>query len=138
MAAEAVLEKLRPFFPQMGTSWTAKALLPGADIDGSLEEFCGQLAKQYPWLNKQILDRYGYFYGTRCHIFLKDKVSQQALGTHYGHGLYQAEIEYLKTHEWAKTVDDVLWRRSHLGLVFTAQEVDYLRSVWDLIYTPCQ
>ena len=48
------------------------------------------------------------------------------LGTHFGAGLYQAEVEYLCKYEWARTTDDILWRRTKLGLKFIPQEVEKL------------
>ena len=67
--------------------------------------------------------RLGHAYGTRIEWVLCDARSLDALGPHYGAGLYEREIDYLGREEWARTADDLLWRRTKLGLHMTAEEI---------------
>ena len=121
--AEEVLNQLKPFFPKLGNAWTAKTTLPGGDIStDSFPKFVSQLQIHYPWLSLNLAIRYAKSYGTRCHRFLENKQSLDDLGKHYGSGLYHSEIDYLITHEWAKSAEDILWRRSKLGLFLSASQ----------------
>lgn len=116
--AEAVTDKVAEFFPHAGLRWTADALLPGGDFSDKVQ-LQAQLAKQYPWLESSIIRRYVRSYGTLCQRFLKDCASTKDMGEHFGAGLYQSEVEYLLREEWALTLEDILWRRSKLGLRLT-------------------
>ncbi|OLO03208.1 glycerol-3-phosphate dehydrogenase [Salinicola socius] len=119
--AEAAMHKLEPLLPHMGSAWTAEARLPGGDI-ASREAFVAGLLRDYPFLGRERAERYGSSYGTLCLGFLKGKQSQEDLGQHFGGGLTQAEVDYLIEHEWAHSSDDILWRRSKLGLRLTNDE----------------
>ena len=61
-------------------------------------------------------------YGTRIEGILAGTTSLSELGHHFGADLYEAEVRYLMQHEWAMTAEDVLWRRSKLGLQLTMEE----------------
>lgn len=121
--AEAVLEKLKPFFPQMRPAWTASVPLPGGDFNGqSFENFYTAFKKELPWLPEKLAERYVKNYGSRVNLFLKNAQSLRDLGREFGAGLYEKEVEYLCQYEWAKTADDILWRRTKLGLFFSESE----------------
>lgn len=128
LLAEQTLDKLRRYFPQMKPAWTAKVVLPGGDIGGSFEAFYAGLIGDYPWMDALVLYRYARAYGSRVSLILAGKTAIADLGTHYGHGLYAAEIDYLKREEWALTVEDVLWRRGKLGLEFLGEEMGELEG----------
>lgn len=113
--AQAAVNKLAAFFPHAGPQWTAEAPLPGGDFE-TTSQLLQCLNTQYPWLPTPTAQRYVRSYGTLCHRFLKDADSLDALGTHLGQGLYSAEVDYLIDREWASTSEDILWRRSKLGL----------------------
>lgn len=95
--------------------WTAKTPLPGGDFD-NFPDFVARQKERYPWLPSPLLNRYARSYGTRMDVFLKDKTALDDMGPHHGAGLYQAEVDYLKTYEWARTAEDILWRRTKLTL----------------------
>jgi len=117
--AEEVLNQLKLFFPAMKSAWTASTPLPGGDC--SLDKLRIQLKKEFSWLPDELINRYSKNYGTRAYLILKDVYSLQQLGTDFSAGLYQKEVDYLVNHEWAVSCDDVLWRRTKLGLFFTEQ-----------------
>jgi glycerol-3-phosphate dehydrogenase len=115
--AETVLSKLKPFFPQMPGAWTGAASLPGGDIPGAdIDAFETAFVRDHPWLAPDIARRYARAYGDRVAIVLDGARSAADLGRHFGAGLYQREVEYLIDHEWAETVEDILWRRTKIGL----------------------
>lgn len=127
---QAAVDQLAPYFPSMTGEWTKHAILPGGDFKNrNLLQLT--LINQYPWLDDTISHRWVRAYGTRADIILEGKQSIEALGEHFGHGLYQAEVDYLVNDEWAVTADDILWRRSKLGLEFNQSEVDALQQYLD-------
>jgi len=127
--AEHALEKLQPVMGFDGQPWTAKSSLPGGDIqDANFDAFLKTIEQQYPWLPKSLVRRYSRAYGTRIHHLLNNATSLDDLGDHLGDHLYEAEVNYLLTNEWALTDDDILWRRSKLGLHITEETAARLRA----------
>ncbi|MCC2973745.1 glycerol-3-phosphate dehydrogenase [Massilia sp. IC2-476] len=105
--------------------WTGKAVLPGGDLFGSLPDSRGVLefdrwldgfARRHPWLPTELAQRWGRAYGTRVETLLAGATGMLDLGEAVAPGLYAAELRYLMRHEWAACAEDVLWRRSKLGL----------------------
>ena len=130
MLAEKTLNMLMRFFPQASDAWTAKRPLPGGDLpDGSFSQFLESLAVDYQWLPSALLVRYAQDYGTLTYTLLKGAKDITDLGKEIGHGLYEREVIYLIQKEWARTAEDILWRRTKLGFYFTAQEEEKLK-VW--------
>jgi glycerol-3-phosphate dehydrogenase len=118
--AEHALEKLKPFFPAMTGAWTAAAPLPGGDMPGAdFERFLAQLQTTQPWLPEDLAHHYARLYGTRTTDLLNGARDLAGLGQHFGGLLYQAEIDYLRKAEWARTAEDVLDRRTKHGLHIT-------------------
>ncbi len=115
--AEEVLEELSPYLPDQRSNWTETAPLPGGDFafDSVSDQF-GKLRQTYPFLSENDAKRLVRAYGTRANVLLGDARSIDDLGASFGAGLTACEIEYLMRHEWAQTSDDILWRRSKLGL----------------------
>ena len=106
-------------------AWTAGACLPGGDLFGatpqsrSVLEFDGwrsTLQVRYHWLDCALIGRYARAYGTRIHTLLQGRAAMADMGEQVLPGLFEAELDYLRRHEWAMTADDILWRRSKLGL----------------------
>ena len=115
--AEHALEKLAPYFPAARGAWTDGATLPGGDIaDGDFAAFVAGLEQEYPGLPGGLLRRLARAYGTQVRILLGTARVPPDLGDNFGGGLYRAELDYLVQHEWARSAEDVLWRRSKLGL----------------------
>ncbi len=97
--------------------WTANAPLPGGDFPHlTRDDFIKDQLRRYPWLDKAVTARYARLYGTRMNVILDKAKSAADLGAYFGDGVYESEIRYLIEHEWARTPEDVLWRRTKLGL----------------------
>ncbi|OBV11605.1 glycerol-3-phosphate dehydrogenase [Erythrobacter dokdonensis] len=117
--AEHALEKLAIG----GRSWTAQAPLPGGDVPAlDFEGFVAAQAAIRPWLPGSMLRRLARAYGTRMTQVLGDARTLEDLGQHFGGELTAAEVIYLVRHEFARSAEDVLWRRSKLGLHMSADE----------------
>ncbi len=113
-------------------SWTGDATLPGGQLTDLIDEsvnpvvdmveFQARLRRRHPWMDLGLAKRWSRAYGSRV-LRLLDGVSSRAdLGPEVAPDLYEAELFYLKRHEWALTADDVLWRRSKLGLHYTPEQ----------------
>jgi glycerol-3-phosphate dehydrogenase len=124
--AEAVLARLTPFF-QMPPPWTHRVPLPGGDFpwDG-VGALVARARGLWPFLTEPHALRLVRAYGTRLDRIMGEAASLDDLGPRFGAELTGAEVHYLMRHEWAETRDDVLWRRSKLGLRLTADEQDAL------------
>ncbi len=116
--AEHALEKLAPFTGKP-KAWTATEKLPGGDIV-SAEHFANQLQQQYTWLTPALAMRYAKAYGNLAHSFLSGNLSE--MGIDFGHHLYASEVNWLVEQEWACTAEDILWRRTRLGLLFNTEQ----------------
>lgn len=97
--------------------WTAGAPLPGGDMaEPDAGTFETSLRAQLPWLPQALAHRYARTYGTRTHVLIGEANSLDGLGQRICGDLYEAELRYLVQYEWARTAQDVLWRRTKLGL----------------------
>ncbi|MEH3116955.1 MAG: glycerol-3-phosphate dehydrogenase [Methylorubrum populi] len=115
--AEHALEKLRPHRPGMKPAWTGQAMLPGGDMEGAdFEAFVADFGAGRPFLADATARRLARAYGTRAATLLGDARAPADLGETFGGDLSAREVDYLVRHEWARTSDDILWRRSKLGL----------------------
>jgi len=116
LAGQAV-DQLADFFPKLGPSWTRGAVLPGGDLpDLDRAALAALLRAESPFLSQSLADRLARSYGTRARRILGDAKSLADLGEDFGAGLHQAEVDYLIAVEWAREVQDILFRRSKLGL----------------------
>ena len=84
------------------------------------------MKRDYPFLDLAFAQRLVRLYGTLARKVLGIARSYADLGRHFGDDLYQAEVEYLMNNEWAVSAEDVVWRRSKLGLRMTAAEISGL------------
>jgi glycerol-3-phosphate dehydrogenase len=115
--SEHAMDEIMRFFPKMGSAWTVKAVLPGGDIPGAdIDAFTQELIRNKPFLTPEAARRLAHAYGTRVDRFLGKAGKASDLGRDFGMGLTEAEIDYLTASEWAMTSEDILWRRSKLGL----------------------
>ncbi|MEM7728132.1 MAG: glycerol-3-phosphate dehydrogenase [Pseudomonadota bacterium] len=131
--AEHAMDKLSAYYPEAGDGWTAKAQLPGGDIalgseglggsrpTGGFDGFVHAQAARYPGVPGDVLLHLCRAYGTRITLVLGDGPDTD-LGQHFGAQLFEAEARYLLDHEWARTADDMLIRRTKHGLHLTAAQ----------------
>ncbi len=127
--SEQAITKIAPFFPHIKDKWTQNALLPGGQIkDADFETFFKQIQQNYPWADPQMLRRYARAYGSRIEDILKTASNVNDLGKHFGDHIYETEIRYLISAEWARSVEDILWRRSKLGLHISPQTREALED----------
>ncbi|MGI4951965.1 MAG: glycerol-3-phosphate dehydrogenase [Janthinobacterium lividum] len=114
--AEHAMAMLDPLLsPARPGAWTATQPLPGGDIP-DFAAFLADCRRRYAFLPDAVLTRLAHAYGSRLPAVLGGATDLAGLGEHFGAGLYAAELRYLREHEWARTGEDVLWRRSKLGL----------------------
>lgn len=125
--AEEALEILRPVLNIRASSWTSNALLPGGDVrHGDFNRFLAEFQQHYDWLPKPLAERYAHAYGTRAMQLLKGCTCMANLGEELSPGLFEQEARYLVDHEWAQQIDDILWRRTKLGLAATQESRERL------------
>ncbi|WP_068087237.1 glycerol-3-phosphate dehydrogenase [Polycladidibacter stylochi] len=127
--AESALGKLSPLLPKGHKPWTAQAALPGGafapqDFDIKLKE----LEANYPFLTPTLAKRLLRAYGLDAYQLLGKAKTIHDLGTHFGSELYECEVRWMQTKEWAQTLEDVLWRRSKLGLHISACDQTRLKD----------
>ena len=120
--AESAMAQLKPYFPKMGPSWTASATLPGGENMSTPQALAKQLQAKISGLSPALAQRWSQTYGERVWKMLGDARSVTDLGTDLGRELFTREVDYLRREEWATQVDDILWRRTKLGLAFFPEE----------------
>ncbi|CDT11816.1 Glycerol-3-phosphate dehydrogenase [Vibrio coralliirubri] len=132
---EAALKKLEPHLTNMGAPWTANDTLPGGNFSCSREQLAKMIHTKYPWASEALLLRYVTQFGTYTWKLLEGANSETDLGIQFSseaHGVYQVEIDYLINEEMAMTDEDILWRRTKLGLYMSESEqqtvTDYLKE----------
>ncbi|MEZ8841901.1 glycerol-3-phosphate dehydrogenase [Vibrio splendidus] len=132
---EAALKKLEPHLTNMGAPWTANDTLPGGNFSCSREQLAKMSHTKYPWASEALLLRYVTQFGTYTWKLLEGANSEADLGIQFSneaHGVYQVEIDYLINEEMAMTDEDILWRRTKLGLYMSESEqqavTDYLKE----------
>jgi glycerol-3-phosphate dehydrogenase len=124
--AEEALERLAPYLrgAKAREGWTAKSPLPGGDFDVSaIAALTSELVRDYPFLEAAHANRLAHAYGTRAGKILAHATSMADLGKSFGATLTEAEVRYLIASEWARTAEDIVWRRTKLGLRLSAAEI---------------
>lgn len=129
--AEAALAELAPWFPHMQPAWTRHAPLPGGEDMRNVRELTEALCLSHAWLDERLAERWASSYGSRSWLLLKGIDGVQDLGEHFGAGLHAHEVDYLMAEEWAQTAEDILWRRSKLGLSIDRSGRDRLQHYLD-------
>jgi len=121
--AEDALEQLAPLLGNHAHRWTHDATLPGGDfpVDG-FARLAKRYARHWPWLGDVTAARYARAYGTRTERLMEGAYGEDDMGRSFGAGLTEREARYLVQEEFARTAEDILWRRSKLGLHMTEAE----------------
>lgn len=126
--AEDALSRLTRFLNPPRRGQTAREILPGGDFGpGGMAAFELALKREFPWLPDRQRRRYIRLYGTRARELLSTARDMRDLGEHFGADLFEREVDFLVATEWARSAEDILWRRTKLGLRLTAHEVEKLR-----------
>ncbi|MBB4065176.1 glycerol-3-phosphate dehydrogenase [Gellertiella hungarica] len=121
--AEHALEKIEQVLGAKGRPWTAKSNLPGGDFGvHGYENEVEALKKAHPYLETVHARRLVRLYGSEWRPMLEGRTSAADLGQHFGSDVYAFEIDWLMTREWARTAEDVLWRRTKRGLYLGSAE----------------
>ncbi|SDN65947.1 glycerol-3-phosphate dehydrogenase [Pseudomonas jinjuensis] len=126
--AEAALELLKPCFPLMGRPWTATMPLPGGEQMSDSQTLAEQLRERHAWIAPELARRWATTYGSRTWGLLEGVSGPADLGEHFGASLHAREVDYLCQQEWACEAEDILWRRTKLGLFLSSQEQEHLRA----------
>jgi glycerol-3-phosphate dehydrogenase len=130
--SEEALQRLTPFLPESfreREGWTAASPLPGGDFDVlSLPNLTSELRRAASFIEPDHALRLARAYGTRARDILKGATSFADLGKHFGATLTEAEVRFAIANEWARTADDMLWRRSKLGLRLTGEQAAELEA----------
>ncbi|MCP4324288.1 MAG: glycerol-3-phosphate dehydrogenase [Psychromonas sp.] len=123
--AESVCRLITPYFPTIKEGGTEKEPLPGGDFSCSREALLDELLTEYPWVDPKVGGRYIRQFGTLSWLLLADK---RDLGTYFGADLYQVEVDYLVNHEFVTCLDDLIWRRTKVGLFLSDIEQQALQQ----------
>ena len=131
--AEEAVDLLADRLPVLAAPhWTDREPLPGGDFaTGGVPQQLAGLVQRYPFLEARWAERLVHAYGTRAGALLGDAASLADCGRHFGHGFTERELDYLIAQEWATCAEDVLWRRSKLGLHLSPDQQDALRRAID-------
>ena len=125
LLAEEAVDRLAPILGHSGGAWTARACLPGGDLHGAtpssqsvlgFNDYVRLRRQAYKWAPPALVERYVRAYGSRIDTLLEGCAGMADLGREILPGLFETEVAYLVRHEWARTAEDILWRRSRLGL----------------------
>jgi glycerol-3-phosphate dehydrogenase len=126
--AERALDKLAPWFRGMAKPWTAGVPLAGGELRAGVERYVDDLQTRYAMLPRPLLRALTQRHGSRVPAVLTTARSVVDLGEHYGADLYAREVDYLIEQEWARETEDVLWRRTKMGLRLSPEQQGKLRA----------
>ncbi|QJR16069.1 glycerol-3-phosphate dehydrogenase [Usitatibacter palustris] len=113
--AEEAVDKLARFYPGIKGRWTATEPLPGGNVS-HFNSFRDEMRAKYAELPREWVEAIVRRHGANTPVLLGSARKAEDLGKHFGAGLTQREVEYLRAEEWARTAEDVLWRRTKCGL----------------------
>ncbi len=131
--AETLIEKyIGPHLELSQGPWTAKEPLPGGDLShASFYDFMAELRQRYSQLPKSFLWRLGRLYGSECFTLLGEAQKQEELGRCWADGLLtEAEIQFVCEHEWCQSLEDLIWRRTKIGLKLSEEEQKEVESLF--------
>nr|WP_316642545.1 glycerol-3-phosphate dehydrogenase [uncultured Roseateles sp.] len=136
--AEDAADLLGDMLGQRRAAWTQGAFLPGGDLSGwigaaqrpdtDFERFVAAVTTRHPWLPAEVARRWARAYGSRIDHLIAASQSPADLGQEVAPGLYEIELRYLQREEWVLSADDLLWRRSKLGLHYTEAQREAVKQ----------
>ncbi|WP_117235234.1 glycerol-3-phosphate dehydrogenase [Vibrio maerlii] len=119
---ESAMKMLAPYFPEMGSPWTGKESLPGGNFSCSREQLANSITQQYPWITNKLAHRYVRQFGTHTFAMLANVKDSSDMGHEFAEDVYQVEVDYMIEHELVKTGEDLMWRRTKLGLYLNHEQ----------------
>ena len=132
LLSQEAADKVGQLLGDVRAPWTDAAILPGGDLRSvvgnpvhpvqDINEFTAALRQRCPWVDPAVLKRWAHTYGSRTLVWLDGARRKLDLGAEVAPGLFERELNYLRQHEWAMTAEDVLWRRTKLGLHYSAEQ----------------
>lgn len=120
IVAEEVVDELIALSARSAVAWTAEK--PLVQKVGNAD---------YSWLSDDVLRRYKAAYGERISLIVGEASTVEELGHHFGDGIYEAELNYLCTYEWVTSAEDVIWRRSKLGLWISEETINAIEGFFN-------
>jgi glycerol-3-phosphate dehydrogenase len=130
--AEGAVDLLARELGSRAAAWTSGATLPGGDLPGgSFAAFLRMAERRYPWLPAHLRQRYANAYGTRIERVIGDARGLPDLGPELVPELHEREAEYLCREEFARSAEDILWRRTKLGLHLNGSSLHQLNTWLD-------
>ncbi|CAN5288480.1 glycerol-3-phosphate dehydrogenase [soil metagenome] len=135
--AEEAVDKIAGLLSNQHGPWTETACLPGGDLFSAKPEnrsvlefdlYVRDMVENYSWLPAKVVSRYARAYGSRIRILLAGRNTLAEMGEQILPGLFAAEVDYLLQNEWASTAEDILWRRTKMGLHLSSDAARTLAS----------
>ncbi|HHT5261425.1 glycerol-3-phosphate dehydrogenase [Klebsiella michiganensis] len=126
--AEHALEKLTPYYKGIGPAWTKTAVLPGGDIGSDRDDYAAKLRRRFSFISESMARHYARTYGSNSELILDKATSLDDLGEHFGHEFFEAELRYLVEHEWVRSLDDAIWRRTKQGMWLNDEQQARIRE----------
>jgi glycerol-3-phosphate dehydrogenase len=128
LRAEQAVSRLSRLCP-MSPRWTARTALPGGEFDGDrFEDEVEAARERWRFLSESQAERLVAAYGSRLPAVIGEAETRADLGQAFGPELTEAEVRYLMAYEWARFPDDILWRRTKLGLTMSASDREALAA----------
>jgi|TARA_B110000114_G_scaffold84730_1_gene89579 glycerol-3-phosphate dehydrogenase len=125
--SESMMDKIATLIGTRLGAWTADSNLPGGDFDVSdFDSLVAKLEMEFKFLDSTLATRLVRSYGTHAWTIMKGALDVEDMGQDFGGTLSQREIEYLMKYEWAECAEDVVWRRSKLGIRLSEMEVSVI------------
>ena len=127
--SEEVMKIIGKYLDKHSSNWTSESSLPGGEFSPlEFQNLLKEYIQKYSFLDQKIVARLFQSYGKNIEKIIKNKKKIMDLGTHFGSGLYECEVSWLIENEWVKKSEDVLWRRTKLGLFLNKHQVDTLEK----------
>ena len=125
--AEHALSELGPLLGNSAPAWTGSQRLPGSELGaGGVDALASELQTEHAWLPPGLASRFARIYGRRTRDLLRGVRDLRDMGQDFGAGLHEREVIFLRDREWARDVDDVIWRRTKLGMRLSATQIEGL------------
>ena len=127
--AESMLEKIETVLGKRKEKWTAQSALTGGDFDvDDFDSLVKKLQTDFSFISEDLAWRLVRSYGTRAWQLLGDAKSVSDMGLQFGGSLTGREVEYLMDQEWAQSAEDVVWRRTKIGIRLKKEEIETLNN----------